>query len=124
MTTTGPAGSATTPRALLVAVCATATRAVPEVPDDRDPPAVQRAYLVALEGAMGSLASDVDRLASRSPAERNLLGELSRRMRGVAAVARRRLADDAGPATDNDLASSLARLNVAATRERLPQCGV
>jgi hypothetical protein len=122
-TTTGPVGEAAEFRALLVAVCSTATRPVPEVPDADAPTAVRRTYLAAVERAMTDLAPEVERLGGANADERDTLRELARRMRAVAAVARR--TDAGSPAgAENDLAGSLARLNVAATRERLPQCGV
>lgn len=123
-TTTGPVGEAAEFRALVVAVCSTATRPVPEVPDAEAPAADRRAYLAAVERAMRTLAPEVDRLAARNAGERGALGELARRMRAVAVVARRTSDDRAAPGAENDLAGALARLNVTATRERLPQCGL
>lgn len=123
-TTTGPVGEAAEFRALVVAVCSTATRPVPEVPDAQAPAADRRAYLVAVERAMGSLAPELDRLATRNAGERNLLRELARRQRAVAAVARRTGDDRSTPGAENDMAGALAKLNVAATRDRLPQCGL
>lgn len=123
-TTTGAAGAVADFRALVVAVCSTATRPVPEVPDAEAPTADRRAYLDAVERAMGSLGPELDRMAVQNAAERNVLTELARRMRAVAAVARRTDAARPTPGAENDLVSSLVRLNVAATRDRLPQCGL
>lgn len=123
-TTIGPVGEAAEFRALVAAVCSTTTRSVPEVPDADAPAAERRRYLEAVERAMSSLAPEVDRLGGRDLSERQTLNELARRMRAVAAVARRAEDDRGTPGTENDLAGTLARLNVAATRGRLPQCGL
>jgi hypothetical protein len=73
---------------------------------------------------MSTLAPDLDRLAAQDPSRRRVLTDLARRMRAVATVARRTTDGRAAPGTENDLASTIAVLNVAATRENLPQCGL
>jgi hypothetical protein len=109
---------------LLLAVCAQTIRTVPDVPGPEATAADGRAYLRAVETAMSTLAPDLDRLATQDPSRRRVLIDLARRMRAVATVARRTTDGRAAPGTENDLASTIAVLNVAATRERLPQCGL
>lgn len=121
-----PSGTTTGPRSvdLVAAVCAQETRAVPEVPDAAAPAAETRTYVRAVERAMDRLAPDLERLAAQDPARQRVLEDLARRMRAVAAVARRTTSGTASSAGANDLASTIAVLNVATTRERLLQCGV
>ena len=122
---TAPAAPATDrATALVLAVCTQSTRAVPEVPGPDAPAADGRRYVRAVESAMRTLAPDVDRLAERTPGRRAVLLDLADRMRRVADVARRTPDGRATGDGANDLASAIARLNVAATRERLLQCGL
>lgn len=121
----GPAtGADDRAQALIVAVCQTELRGVPAVPDEGAGAAERRGYLRAVERATRRLAPDLDRLAAQDTARRAVLTELARRMRAVADVARASAAGRVAAGAENDLATTLAKLNVLATRERLPQCGV
>jgi hypothetical protein len=73
---------------------------------------------------MRTLAPDVEQLAERTPGRRRVLLDLAGRMRRVADVAGRTPDGRATGDGANDLAAAIARLNVAATRERLLQCGL
>ena len=121
---TTTAGGTDRSRDLVVAVCQSTVREVPAVPDEGASASERRTYLRAVERAMRTLAPDLERLAGRDAGRRATLLDLARRMRAVETVARRTVAGQVPDGDANDLATTLARLNVLATRERLPQCGV
>ncbi|MDO9408478.1 MAG: hypothetical protein Q7T67_08675, partial [Patulibacter sp.] len=110
--------------ALITAVCSAATKPVPPVPGPGTSAADGRTYVRAVATATATLASDLDRLASQEADRRDVLAELAARARGVNAVARRTRDGRSAGGAANDLAGAIARLNVAATRDRLPQCGL
>ncbi|CAB4933808.1 unannotated protein [freshwater metagenome] len=110
--------------ALITAVCSAATKAVPPVPGPRATAAEGRAYVRAVVRATSALAGDLDRLAAQEADRRAVLTELADRARDVTAVARRTRDGRSTGGAANDLAGSIATLNVAATRDRLPQCGL
>lgn len=119
---TAPAADRST--ALITAVCSAATKAVPPVPGPDASATDGRGYVRAVTTATRSLSRDLDRLAAQEADRRAVLTELADRARDVNAVARRTRDGRSTGGAANDLAGAIATLNVAATRDRLPQCGL